>query len=100
MARSNNEDRWLKVRWAGGLSGWGYAFGLSWNAANFSIFTPWLGFGFDYAKPVIWTVGPYVQTGVWVGCGKPGVLEEGQLRYRHSTGHTSFRYCSELEEQQ
>lgn len=92
------EDRWLKVRY-GALSGWGYIFGLSWNAASIHLFTPWLGFGFNYDNPFVGTVGPYTQTGIWVGWGRQTV-DEGQLRYKGSTGHTFLRYCKELEDTQ
>jgi hypothetical protein len=92
-----NTDRWLRVRYGGPLSGWGYIFGLSWNAASIYLFTPWLGFGVNYEAPVIWAVGPYTKTGIWLGWGRQPVMQGG-VRYKHGTEHKLIRYCRELED--
>lgn len=95
MAMLETRD-WLPVRYSSGLSGWGYLFGFTWDAASFYLFTPWIGVGVRYEAPSYLHYMPTVVSGAWLGWGrKPQV--EGEMRYAHGEDLSFSRYCPELE---
>ena len=89
------DTSWLKIHFAeSGLSGWGAVYGLSWNALSLYIFTPWIGFGVEYASPHPMYQPPAVATGYFLGWGR-NKPEDGGFRYRHSDEHRRIRYSEE-----